>query len=333
MAGKLPVGEFDRLALVTRDYAKTAQAFAEYLGIRNWRVRRLRSGDGAAGFVSAIGENRVTRIELIQPTAGRSPYQSFLDTRGEGMSHIVMGRLATPARTLQVCAELGLPVTDLGEIGGARSLFINSRERLCGVAIQLRQHDTNDGYGTLAADELLELKGEALLPVDRLYHIGTVVRNREAAQAAFHDLLGFTDWVELELHTGQGMTANLRGKSIDHHARIAFSRQHGLSFELMEPGAGQGLYQEFLATQGEGMQHFFPTICTPRVFAAALPKLRAKGWQPLLTGEFEGLMAWHYLNTAEAMAGLCIEIICPIVEDWLGAMHLTPAQARQIGVV
>ena len=96
--------------------------------------------------------------------------------------------------------------------------------------------------------------------MDRLYHIGTVVKDRTAAQQAFSRILGYGNWVEMELHTDQGMSVSLRGQPVDHHARITFARHNNLSCELMEPGAGKGLYHEFLADIGEGMQHFPGTL-------------------------------------------------------------------------
>ena len=44
-------------------------------------------------------------------------------------------------------------------------------------------------------------------------------------------------------------------------------------------------------------------------------------------------MVWYYLDTMAQMAGMTIEVICPLTDDWLAAMNFGPEQAAAIGVV
>lgn len=331
----LPVGDVTRLALVTRDWRGSATAISRYLGIPHWAVRHLPAQAGQGAFTSAIGRGEAPGIalELIQPADAPSPWQGFLERNGEGMSHLVLPLAGSPQALAATVTALGGSLSKYPVASAGQGWWIDTADQLCQIGLWVEDPSSQAPYGRVA-DEIFPVPdATAILPVDRLYHVGTVVRDRDRAQAALGAWLGYRDWVNLELHTDQGMSAELRGRAIAHHARVGFSRGHDFSFEVMEPGAGEGLYQEFLATRGEGMQHFFPTICSHAVFEAALPRLHERGWQPLLRGDIEGLITWYYLDTGKEMAGLTIEIICPYRQDWLAAMAFGADKARMVGIV
>ena len=97
-----------QVAIVVRDLERTVASYIELLGWRPWRVydfRRLaHTGTHVRGvptpYAMRAAQARVGGIdfEVIEPL-GPSPYQDFLDVRGEGLHHIqVRGEAPYAAR-------------------------------------------------------------------------------------------------------------------------------------------------------------------------------------------------------------------------------------------
>jgi methylmalonyl-CoA/ethylmalonyl-CoA epimerase len=83
-----------------------------------------------------------------------------------------------------------------------------------------------------------------------LFHLGVVVRDIDAAMAAYRTVLGVPSFHRIDTnyparHRGwRGTIAN----------RNAFGEWGDLIVELVEPGLGNGPAGEFLAARGEGMR-------------------------------------------------------------------------------
>ena len=72
--------------------------FRDTIGVpRFWKMENLRAQDVEGTYQGQPGDwvihlylayDRDTQIELIQPVAGRSIFQDFIDQRGEGVQHL-----------------------------------------------------------------------------------------------------------------------------------------------------------------------------------------------------------------------------------------------------
>ena len=89
----------------------------------------------------------------------------------------------------------------------------------------------------------------------KITQIAVVVRDMEAALKTYTQTLGWGPWSVFEyapplLHdtAGQGRA----GRVPDDRRRGLVD---GLGFELIQPVSGPSIYQEFLDTHGEGVQH------------------------------------------------------------------------------
>ena len=72
----------------------------------------------------------------------------------------------------------------------------------------------------------------------------------------------------------------------------------GLGFELIQPVSGPSIYQEFLDTQGEGVQHI---ACMKRTWdesAQVQEHWRANGAEVLMSGRIGDTIEFYYLDTA-----------------------------------
>lgn len=311
----LQPGRFDRFGMVVRNLDAAMAAYAQVFGIRDFALCEF---DGRSVAIGGLGS---LRIELIEGSAGRDVCGEFFDRRGEGMSHAVFVpeiNGAAPAIAARAAA-LEVPVD-----AGSQRLYLATREQLGGLALAV------DLREPLVRGHR-QFRHQALLPCQKLFHIGLVVRDRERAIDNFQRLLGMGDFLRMELDTDQGLKVWLDGQPITHRALTAFGRQDAFACELMEPLDGDGLYQRFLAAYGEGPQHYFPTLIGPSNFAAVRVALARAGLAVRLEGAFGDALRYYYLDSAPLM-GMCIEIIVPERPDWWQSLGMSSEDAWRIGI-
>lgn len=301
------LGAFRHMALRVPDLQAAARAFAPVVGAPAWQLRE------ASGWRSATARGAAVGLELIEAEAsalgGLARY---------GLSHAVFD--APAGGVAGDVAGAGLSVHEpLAGYG-----FADTRAALRGLALAVQAADAPGGT-------LLDTPHDPALPVQKLYHTGIVVTDREAAIAEFGAFFGIEHFVRMELHTGEGFAVSLYGQDIEHHALTGFGRSGDFACELMQPGAGDGLYQRFLATYGEGPQHHFPSILSASALAAALPRLGACGFGVALDGAFEGLLRYLYLEHAD-LPGFALELIVPLRRDWWQSMGMRREDAWAIGL-
>jgi hypothetical protein len=291
------------------------KAYAQVFGIRQFELCQI---DGRPAALGGFGS---LRLELIEGNTGGDVLGEFFDRRGEGMSHAVFMPDQDDAheRIAQRATALDLGV----EINGDR-LTVASRAQLGGLAL-VAQSAPPSIHGQRTFQQ------RALLPCQKLFHIGMVVRDRELAVGGFQRLLGIEEFLRMELHTDQDLRVWIDGKPALHHARTAFGRRGDFACELMEPLGGDGMYQRFLAAHGEGPQHYFPTILNPGDFAAVRGGLARAGLTVRLEGAIGDAMRYYYLDSTPLM-GMCLEIIVVERPDWWQSLGMNTQDAWRVGL-
>ena len=143
----LGTNRISQIALVVKDVEKTAQAFADVLGVETpqWsltdpseKAHTLYHGQPteARAKLAFFHLENIT-IELIEPVGGPSTWAEALEKNGEGVHHIAFN----VADTEQVSQDLGdkaMPLAQTGDYTGGRYAYIDSGYRL-GVVIELLQ--------------------------------------------------------------------------------------------------------------------------------------------------------------------------------------------------
>lgn len=142
----------------------------------------------------------------------------------------------------------------------------------------------------------------------QLFHVGWVVRDCDAAQAALAARLGAGPF------TGAGSTASfentlVHGKPLPFALKIAFGALGGILIELLEPLDGNSPHAEFLASRGEGLHHMAYLVPD---FDAQLAAIRAAdpATELLIDGTGPGNpVRWVYLDGGGAAHGTVIELL------------------------
>lgn len=112
-----------QIGFIVRDLEETMRVYVERYGIGPWEVtemappelRDLTKNDEPAAYGMRIALTMVGSVqwELVQPTTGDSIYSEFLETRGEGLHHILLGA-DSYTETLELFRERGTPIKMTG---------------------------------------------------------------------------------------------------------------------------------------------------------------------------------------------------------------------------
>lgn len=319
----LPVTAIARVGVLTRDCRAAAAEYARFFGINDWRIADCagRTADGrdyahrqAVGYANGVG------FELIEPQSG--PWADALDRCGEGPGHVVIPAPDWAAVTqAQTAADLAT-LAEHDEHGGRRRL-LDSRAQLGGLALVFADADA-----LIAPGEPLHLPGDAILPVQKLYQVSMMVRDLAAAKERFRALLGVEDWVDIGIDSAQMPDCRYYGQPVEHSARLAIGRRGGACFELVEPLAGPTIYRDALQRRGECVHHIMVTLAPPPDFERAAAELAPRGIVVGQSASIPGLMAFAYFDGGQPLAGLFVEVIQPLADNWLDLMFPSPDIAR-----
>lgn len=322
----LPFKRIARVALRCADLDATAQAYSRFFGVREWAVRERELIPTGAGetqrYASAIGHAGPVGFELITPLDDHGVLADAFATRGPGISHLVVEAadphaLAAPARALGVR-------TQAWSLAEGPVLTLNGQD-IPGHLPVWYATDT----APPAPDRVLRLEHTAVLPVQRLYQVSVIVPDLAAARARYEAVLGIEAWVEFPLESGPGMPEpQYYGRVVDHSARIAIGRRADACIELIQPVSGPTVYRDAFERCGETPHHIMATICPPAQFETAAATLAREGIVVGQRAAIPTLMQFAYFDASGPMAGLFIEVISPLADDWLARMFPDPAIAR-----
>ena len=319
----LPVTAIARVGVLTRNCRAAATEYARFFGINDWRLadRTGRTADGreyahrqAVGYANGVG------FELIEPQSGL--WADELARCGEGPSHVVIPA-ADWAALDQAQAAAGLAsAAEHAENGGRRRL-LDSRGPLGGLGLVFA-----DAEALIPPGEPLHLPGDAILPVQKLYQVSVMVRDLDAAKQRFRTLLGVEAWVDIGIDSAQMPGCTYYGKPVEHTARLSIGRRAGACFELVEPLTGPTVYRDALDRRGEAPHHIMVTLAPPQDFDRAAQELANRGIVVGQSASIPGLMNFAYFDGGQPLAGLFVEVIQPLADNWLELMFPSPEIAR-----
>jgi len=319
----LPVTAVARVGVLTRDCRAAAAEYARFFGINDWRLADCagRTADGreyahrqAVGYANGVG------FELIEPKSGL--WADELARCGEGPSHVVIPVSDWPALD-QAQAGAGLAsAAEHAEHGGRRRL-LDSRGPLGGLGLVFADADA-----LIPPGEPLHLPGDAILPVQKLYQVSVMVRDLDAAKERFRTLLGVEAWVDIGIDSAQMPGCTYYGKPVEHTARLSIGRRGAACFELVEPLSGPTVYRDALDRRGEAPHHIMVTLAPPQDFERAAQELAGRGIVVGQSASIPGLMAFAYFDGGQPLAGLFVEVIQPLADNWLDLMFPSPDIAR-----
>ena len=341
----IPIDNWHHTGIVVRDLPAAIPRFARYFGIAEWEVRDYNAGNLGDmrylgkpvehSFLSATGHNGEIGFELIQPTSGASTYRDTLDNIGEGMHHVLPTICSEQefAALGGLLANEGVGILQSGIVKGCMKYFyLDTRKLLANTLIKVVCPLRDDFKVITRPDRVVKVdlakQGPAFLPTGKMLHVGVVCEDRDQVKASLSRLFGMDRWIEFEIESGVTIQdTTFYGETVYHAYDNHVGRKKSLCFELITPRTDKNVYHEFFQQRGEGMHHVFPTICGKQVFDAARPELEKAGMPVIQDGNIGGLMEYFYLDTREYLCGLTMEVVVPLVDDWLSHMFPNPEDA------
>jgi hypothetical protein len=238
---KIPLGTLRYPTVVVRDAQATAQHYADFFGITQWKVHHLTPDrldgvtirgrvptpppqqelvgnvalPGTFGFTSAIGTtaNGNITFQLVQPTSGLSTFEEFLVTRGEGV-HSIFATVVDAAEFADLRAWLAtesVPLAQSYRFGGADYYYFDMRKPLANFFLQVVVPHADD-WENPTPDEVWDVSARVTRPAEvkaateavGITHFGVVIDNLQERLPNFARLFGQNLWRGMNWHTAPG---------------------------------------------------------------------------------------------------------------------------------
>lgn len=150
--------------------------------------------------------------------------------------------------------------------------------------------------------------------------VALVVRDLEAAMAAFHNDYGIGPWITYNFNPETCTNLMVDEKPQDYSFRLGLAMLGNVQWELIEPLDDKSIYAEFLRNRGEGVHHV--AMETPD-YESTVNRLRAKGHSALQSGTFGGT-TFTYFDTDSGALRLPIELYSGPLPDIAPHGHYPP---------
>ena len=128
--------------------------------------------------------------------------------------------------------------------------------------------------------------------------IAVVVADMESSLRSYTENLGWGPWSVFDYKPPLLHDTEVRGEKVEFRMIGAETHLNGFDFELIQPVSGPSIYQEFLDTHGEGVQHI---ACMQHSFSdsTAMKEHWAKrGAKVLMGGRIGETIEFYYLDTS-----------------------------------
>jgi methylmalonyl-CoA/ethylmalonyl-CoA epimerase len=132
----------------------------------------------------------------------------------------------------------------------------------------------------------------------KITQIAVVVRDIEATLKTYTETLGWGPWSVFDYKPPLLHDTQVRGKPVEYRMIGAEASVDGLGFELIQPVSGPSIYQEFLDTHGEGVQHIACMKHSNADSELMRQHWRDNGAEVLMSGRIGESIEFYYLDTA-----------------------------------
>lgn len=166
-----------------------------------------------------------------------------------------------------------------------------------------------------------------VIDVDRLYSVGVVVRDLEAATVRYAEIFGVDEWDIRDFGPDRLTGVTAHGRPADPTFRTATGTtvppeggQIGtfanpkvpVTFELIQPLRGESPFQELRFVRGQGVSHLTLAVRDPDELAGLQDALQRHGITIAASMTVDGTLERHFLDTRAALGGYLVEVQVPL---------------------
>lgn len=136
--------------------------------------------------------------------------------------------------------------------------------------------------------------------------------------------LGIGPWRVYTFDSATVTNRTYRGAPADFGIKVCFADVGDMAFEIMQPLYGPSIFQQFLDTHGEGIQHI-AFDCAEQPWSRRIADFAGRGFPMVQSGRFMDANAFAFFDT-EAATGTVFEtysipagFVWPEPEEWFPA--------------
>jgi methylmalonyl-CoA/ethylmalonyl-CoA epimerase len=127
--------------------------------------------------------------------------------------------------------------------------------------------------------------------------IAVVVRDMEKSLKAYTEDLGWGPWSVFDYKPPLLHDTKVRGEPVEFRMIGAETHVGDLGFELIQPVSGPSIYQEYLDTHGEGVQHIACMKHSVAESGQMKEHWAERGAEVLMSGRIGETIEFYYLDT------------------------------------
>jgi len=135
----------------------------------------------------------------------------------------------------------------------------------------------------------------------KINQVGMIVRDIEKTIKSLSALWDIGPFQKREIDLPDGI---VHGRQKRIRAKLAFVQAGPIELELIEPGEGENIYQEFLCAKGEGLHHFGIHVSD---MEKEISRFKERGIDVLQSGNTPRV-SFAYMDT-ENIAGVIFEFL------------------------
>jgi methylmalonyl-CoA/ethylmalonyl-CoA epimerase len=132
----------------------------------------------------------------------------------------------------------------------------------------------------------------------KITQIAVVVRDMEAALKSYTETMGWGPWSVFDYKRPLLHDTRVHGEAVEYRMIGAETSVDGLGFELIQPVSGPSIYQEFLDSHGEGVQHIACMQHSYEDSSLVREHWHSNGAEVLMSGRIGDSIEFYYLDTA-----------------------------------
>lgn len=145
-----------------------------------------------------------------------------------------------------------------------------------------------------------------VIQVKELFQLGIVVKDLEKSMRLYEELLGISDWADMEITSDIFDSLTYKGKPVENACFLTGMADVGfMQLELIQPVEGDLPYFDFLKEHGEGLHHV-GHLHVPDI-EAAVSALEAKGYPCIFQGATSGTK-FAYVDMTQGL-GVVVELM------------------------
>lgn len=309
-SSKIKVRAVNQVAIIVKDVREVAEKYWTRLAIGPWDIFSVESpSDFKGNYLGkpakygckyGICQCGNCILKLVQPTSGDSIFHSYINIHGEGLHHIQYntGSVDEARQHVRILNDLGFPLLMDESYGDGYLAYIDTLEALgCILALGKKSGSISGPDNRFPADT--DSKSPAKIKIEGITQVGLIVNDLLKTIKNYWDILGIGPWGMVGCKPPLIHDLTYKQKPGEFTSYVGYADAGGVEVEPIEPLSGKNMYQDFLDSHGQGIQHLQFIVSN---ISETTQIMRETGFSKLMSLGFSDGEAIYYDTASELKA-------------------------------